>query len=259
MALVVVTRPKPLAAKTASRVEALGHEALVLPVMRLEATGAVPEFQGEEAVLATSARAFLDFLKPDVRLPLLPEIRALPCFVLGEGAATLARHTGFTQVFVARQSCAKALLACIQDIMPQIKSVLYLAGVSRTPTVEEALRVAGVRVQVCETYAAKAICAWPQHRLAFFKDVLERTAHSGTPLAVLHYSARSATLFLALCVHHGIYPQLGAARHVCLSRDVAACLEGFAHVGVAREPHENSLLQALFELCACIPHGRQGA
>jgi uroporphyrinogen-III synthase len=67
---------------------------------------------------------------------------------------------------------------------------------------------------------------------------------SGAIDAVLHYSARTATAFMAAAARAGLSDRVIGIRHLCLSAQVAATLKaaGVASPGVAAVPNEDALL-----------------
>jgi len=216
----LVTRPVDEAARTAGRLLALGHEAVVAPVMEVAPTGAALPVGPFDLVIATSARALRDVGRIDG-----------PLVCVGEKTAAAGREAGFSIAAVAPD--AERLVALLLQETGS-KSALYLAGRERRAELETSLRAAGWRVELVEVYAARPVRAWPA-------EVVDALA-DGKIDGVLHYSPRSAALAL---------PLLGEARsrltHFCLSPAVAqACAEiPAARVMVASQPIEESLLSLL--------------
>jgi uroporphyrinogen-III synthase len=70
---------------------------------------------------------------------------------------------------------------------------------------------------------------------------------SGQIDGVLHYSRRSAELFVAAAQSAGLTEKALACGHYCLSPDVAAPLRqaGASHLRIAEKPDEMSLLALL--------------
>ena len=128
---------------------------------------------------------------------------------------------------------AAALAALLRSHVGPQDRVLYLAGRDRTSTIETALR--GVDLTVAEVYAAEPAPVWsaPQRGLVAGAE------------AALHFSRRSAALFLAQMARAGLDPRTLA--HHCLSADVASalCAVEDATIVVARDPSEAGLIATL--------------
>ncbi|WP_298354716.1 uroporphyrinogen-III synthase [Rhodoblastus sp.] len=222
---VLVTRPSDQAAGTAKRLAALGHEALIAPVLEIFPTGAPVPDGPFDLVLATSAQAFAGGTAP-------PAIRGVAVACVGEKTARAARDAGFEVEFVAPR--AEAL---VEWLIAEKKSgaALYLAGRERKPVLEQRLAGAGWRLELVETYDARPVASWPEEIVAALRH--------GRIDAVLHYSPRSAGAALAL---------MGAAAarlsHFCLSSDVAdrcRAIAPEATIFIASQPDEEALISLL--------------
>ncbi|MGD9658740.1 MAG: uroporphyrinogen-III synthase, partial [Methylocystis sp.] len=112
-------------------------------------------------------------------------------------------------------------------------------GRDRQQTLEAGLKAAGHRVAAVEVYEARAANALSQEAVDAFA--------AGEIDAVLHYSRRSAEIFLALAAASGILEKARATLHFALSQDVAQPLvdEDILNVGVAERPDEEHLLGLL--------------
>ena len=225
---VLVTRPAAEARATALRLLALGHAPLLSPVLEIvPLAGALP--QGPfDAVLATSANAFRARLSP----------LALPLHVAGAQTAGAALEAGWPQASTVALD-SRALAVELAHACQSPARLLYLAGRDRKSELEAILTDRGHVVAVAETYAAQAASALQP-------DVAAALA-GGRLDAVLHYSRRSACMFMALAAAAGVAAQAARLAHHCLSRDVAAPLArwGAADVRVAARPQEASLLRSI--------------
>jgi uroporphyrinogen-III synthase len=226
---VLVTRPRQDAERTARRLVALGHEAVVAPLMEVVATG-VPMPDGPfDAVILTSAHA----VPALATLPALAT-RPVPVFAVGERTAAAARQAGFEQVRSGPGDAA-ALARSVADGLRSPAILLHIAGRHRKPEPEATLRARGYALRVWEAYEARAVTALPDEALA--------ELGAGRIDLVLHYSRRSAALLVGLADEAGLGPQLRVAMHLCLSGDAAAPLVACgASAVVAQEPDEAALL-----------------
>ena len=225
---ILVTRPLREGQATARRLLALGHEPLLAPVLEIAGLEAHIPDGPFDAWLATSINAFLT-PKPQPGASL---------HVAGAQTARAAKAAGWPAPATVAAD-ARALVAALLQAYPSKAGFLYLAGRDRKSDVETLLRGAGHAVTVAETYAAEAASAFPPPVLAALAD--------GTLHATLHYSRRSAGMFIALAQASGLAAQAAALLHLCLSHDVAAPLArlGATRILCATAPDEASLLDLL--------------
>lgn len=229
---VLVTRAHADAEGVAKQLAALGHEAVLAPVIRVVPTDIAAPPGPFDATVATSAHALTrGKAGPDSQ-------RQKPFFAIGARTAEAARETGFTDV----RRCggdAAALAALVGAAMNRPARVLYLAGRDRKPTLETALIEAGLSVSVHEVYQARSTEAWA--------DAVTAALRTHQVDAALHFSRRSAALALDLARHHEALAAFLRLRHYCLSPDVAAPLRlsGVAAIEVAPRPDSASLLTLL--------------
>jgi uroporphyrinogen-III synthase len=220
----LLTRAAEDCERTRAKLEALGHTVLVSPVLVFESTGKAWPRHPPEGLIATSARAFavMDASHPDVL--------AVPLFLVGARTEAAARRHGFTGPATVTPNAA-ALVAILTKL-PAMR-LLYLAGVDRKPDLEAGLAAFRHQLMVIETYEAVAAASLTSEAVAALRD--------GTIDGVLHYSRRSAEIFLALAATAEIDPT--RTMHLCLSSDVAAPIHeaGCGHVRIASTPDETAM------------------
>lgn len=229
---VLVTRPEPGASRTAVRLEAAGHEALVMPlteIIGVPVKGA--DLPAADAIVITSANA-LRFAPR----ALLPSFASVPLLAVGGRTAAAAQAAGFISVTEGKGD-AEALAGLIVSRLPAGASVLYLCGRVRRPDFESALNRAGFSVNPVETYDVSLI--------GYSDDEVRQTVGSEAVDAVLLYSAVAADAYRDLALRHD--DLFGSARVLCLSRRIA---EAFGtgvgtEIRVAAAPDEASLFALL--------------
>ncbi len=222
----LVTRPADQAEQTAQKLRALGHLPVVAPVLEVAQTGAALPPGPFDLLLATSVQALAGF-------PPRAKHLALPLACVGEKTANAARTAGFSVLHAAPD--AEALAEVLRKEKSPM-SALSLAGRERRATLEESLRAAGWRVEIVETYAARAVQTWPEAFVA--------ALDAGEIGGVLHYSPRSAALALALIGRESAR----RLRHFCLSPAIAAVCRDWApdaEIFVASQPDEEALITLL--------------
>jgi uroporphyrinogen-III synthase len=237
---VLVTRPHPDDAATASALRARGFEVLQAPMLRF---AAVP-FQDDTdarygAVIVTSANA-LRAIEPQLAGSRLLE---LPLLAVGEHTASAARHAGFGQVIAAKGDAAALrdlVLAAVRS--KQLKrgsTLLYLAGADLARDLAVELGEKGFTVVTHTTYRMIPVSSLPREVCdAFVANEVE---------AVLHYSRRSARAFLDAARTGGVEISALALPQYCISAAVASILRdaGATQVTAAASADENALFEAL--------------
>lgn len=216
--------------RTAQKLRAIGFIPVLSPVLEIAATGAQMPQGAFDAVLASSAKGVE--LARGARA-----FKALPLHAVGEKTAETARALGWRADIVAGN--AQAILPLLLARYQPPAHFLYLAGRDRQQTLETGLKAAGHRVAAVEVYEARAAKALSQ-------EAVDAIA-AGKIDAILHYSRRSAEIFLALAKDAGILEKARPALHFALSREVAQPLlcEHVPNVGVAERPDEEHLLELL--------------
>jgi uroporphyrinogen-III synthase len=226
---VLVTRARDDGERTAKKLAARGHEAVLAPVVEIVPTGEPMPAGPYDALVVTSAHAGAALLS-------LAD-KQKPVFAVGERTAEAAREAGFACV-VAGEGDALSLSGLIRTSMSPGLVLLHVAARHRKDEPAASLRAAGFLVRPWEAYEARAVQGLPPTTIAALR--------AGQIGAALHYSRRSAGLFVRLAEQAGLESALRALPHLCLSADAAAPLEA---AGVptltAERPSEDALLGLL--------------
>lgn len=229
---VLVTRPQPDAARTAARLAELGHEAIIDPLLQFEPLE-IRKFPAGPfaAIAATSANA----MRAAGEMEAIEAFRVLPLYAVGGQTAAVAREAGFENVIDCDGDAAALAAMLARQIAPPAR-VLHLAGEARAQDLGHLLAPHGIEVDVLELYRMR-----PADRLGASAPLI------GSGLdAVLHFSPRSATTFVALCEREGLVEASRNLRHLCLSQAVADTLAPLgARPEIAAQPNESALLALL--------------
>ena len=113
--------------------------------------------------------------------------------------------------------------------------LLYLAGEDRAGDLVE-LAARGIEAEMKVVYRIVA---------EVFPPVLAAALESGDVDAVLHFSRRSAELFVEGARSSGVAGPAEDVRHLCLSSQVAEPLAGASRIAVAARPKEAGLIALL--------------
>jgi uroporphyrinogen-III synthase len=198
-------------------------------VLRIVPTGEPAPAAPHDALIVTSAHAAAS-------LSLLAD-RKSPVFAVGERTAKAVRAAGFPAVKVA-EGDAVSLSHLVQASLKPGLTLLHVTARHHKDEPAASLRASGYHVLQWDAYEAEAVPTLPACALKAI-----RTGQIG---AALHYSRRSADLFIQRTEEAGLLSNLQGFLHLCLSADVAAPLEA-AGVStlVAEGPSEDDLLGLL--------------
>lgn len=228
---VLVLRAQGDAARTVERLRASGHDVVLSPVIEIVPTGATLPASPVDVILATSAHAVANV----THLP--AALSGASWLVVGERLRDLLTQRGFGEPeHVATDVCE--LIAAIDARYPEPFRFLYLAGRDRKDALEPALRTRGHDVTTVVTYEARA--------MPLLTDGVIAALQRGAVDAALHFSRRSADIFVQLTVAGAVFNQARTVRHIAISRDAAAPLlaQGW-QVEIARQPDEDGVLGLL--------------
>lgn len=229
---VLVTRPQPGASRTMRRLQGLGFEPLLLPLTETVALPVGVDAVAGDAVAVTSPNAVRHAPKE-----LIAALAALPCHAVGARTAEAARAAGFLSVSEGpgdAERLAEVIAAGLSG-----KVIVYLTGRVRFPAFEARLRRAGVEVRAIETYDTSF--------LNYSDDEIRARLSGQATDAVLLYSAKAAAAMQSLTARPELRDLFGKTRVFALSGRVAAAFGDAAgkKIDVAREPHEEALLELL--------------
>ncbi len=231
---VLVTRPQKSAERFARRLEMSGHQALISPVIQIAPMRAEIPGGPFSAIIATSAHAF-EFLHADQSR--FEQLSALPLYLVGQITAMQARAMNFPDIAHVAQHAAALADAIISDL--PTGHFLYLAGANRKPGLEEKLAAASRQVIIAVTYRAVPADGLSS---AAISDI-----STGKIDAIVHFSRRSAGIFVDLAKAAGLTHHVQDMRHICLSDDVAKGLAALtqANVLTASTPSSETLIEIL--------------
>ena len=239
---ILVTRPEPDAERTAQKLRVRGCDVLLGPVLRIRLIDQADLGAGPwDAVAMTSANAAHALERHSRRL----EMTRLPVLTVGRRTAEAAGAVGFTDIASANGN-EQALAHLIGARLARGNKILYLAGEDRAGDLATAVAPHGVRIETIVVYRAVAADRLP--------DAAAVALRAGEVNGVLHFSRRSAVIYLDCARAAGVLDSALEPFHYCLSNAVAEPLvaAGAQHIAVAKSPEENALL----DLVAPVPRFR---
>jgi len=257
---ILVTRPLEDGQAIAHRLQAMGHQALLAPLLEPQFdAGPPPDLVGVQAILATSAngiRALVHRLhrsaspfsaergKGEVAVaseaqPSGSEGRRglfeIPVFAVGPQTTEEARQAGFSNVRNA-DGDARALAAAVPGwTTPDKGALLHVCGQEAPGTLAGLLADQGFDVRRAALYRVDAVRALP--------PAIAASLRAGDVDGALFFSPRSARVFCELAA--GL--PLTRLTAFCISPATAAALppDLFGKVAVAAKPNQEALLDLL--------------
>jgi uroporphyrinogen-III synthase len=222
----LVTRPSEDAAALKAKLERLGHQVILSPLLDIvPRSNVVIPRANYQFIALTSANA----IRCLNQHPVLDQLRRHSVLAVGPQSAEAARHAGFGKVSEAGGDGLGLARHIIATTTPGAGPILYLSGADIASDFKGLLEQAGFRVCRITVYEARAAASL--------------APEAGEAEGIVLYSPRSAKIWLELARLQGIAAQ--AMRHYCLSANVAAVLPmGFA-MRVAARPTEESLLEII--------------
>lgn len=227
--LIAVTRPKEDAAPLKAKLEALGHAAVLTPLLAIRPRPgvAIPDLAWQ-AVAATSANG-IRALPEDHRL------RSFRMLTVGPQSLKAARAAGFAAE--AQGGDVDGLAALIRaELDPAGGPILYLSGAETAGDLEAQLIAAGFACHRAVLYDAVA---------ADDLGASGKALRDGSLDGVLLYSPRTARIWRRLVEASDWREQAMHAVHFCLSPNVAAVLPESWPRSVAARPDEAAMLALL--------------
>jgi uroporphyrinogen-III synthase len=210
---------------------ARGCDVLLAPLLRVEPVDADPGAGPWGALAFTSANA----VRAVAHHARLRPHAALPVFAVGARTAEAARAAGFGNVIAAGGDKGD-LVRVIRERHQGGADVLYLAGADRTGDLAGDLAAAGIPARLLVVYRAVAVDVLPHEA----GHALSEGALGG----VLHFSRRSAAIYIDRSRAAGLLDKALAPSHYCLSQGVAQPLvaAGARDIRVAERPDELLLI-----------------
>lgn len=185
------------------------------------------------AVAVTSGNA----MRAAERMEELVRLFPLPVFAVGARTAEAVTAAGFEKVTYSTGD-ATELAKIIRQSLPSGTHILHLSGEHRAQEFSALLSPANIEVMALVLYRMRAAANFSPTAVSALKD--------GRIEAVLHYSPRTAAVFVTLMQRAGLAGKIRDLRHFCLSEAVAApLLAAGARPQAAAKPDENTLLSMI--------------
>jgi uroporphyrinogen-III synthase len=233
MMRLLLTRPRPEAERTANALRAIGHDAVIAPVLAIETIAEAAIGSGPyAAVLMTSGNAARAIAEHPRRASLV----ALDCFAVGSQTATAARAAGFTEVHVAGGDGGDLARLVGEQLRERDLPLMYLAGDDRARDMAAELAPHGLRLEIAVVYRAIAART--------FAPEVAAALQAGRFDGVMHYSRRSTAIFVDCVRAAGAENAAARLKHFCLSARASEPLAAInaKSIVVAQDRHDAAML-----------------
>ncbi|MDX2290001.1 MAG: uroporphyrinogen-III synthase [Hyphomicrobiaceae bacterium] len=182
---ILVTRPEPDAQETARRLEALGHEAIVSPLLTVELLPIADVAPGGivQAVIATSRNA----ARALAVSPVVASLAHLPAFAVGQATADALHALGFHGVVEGPGTASGLAGVVAANAAPEAGRLVHFAGETMAFDLQSALETRGFRVET--------ILAYRTHRAAALTAEAQQAIAAGHIDAVILMSPATARRF----------------------------------------------------------------
>lgn len=238
---ILVTRPLPDAWDMRARLQRLGYEVTLSPLIEIVPVALQPEqFEGASGIIATSQNG----LRSLQFAGLTDGVKRLQVYCVGEATAKLAQDLKLPNVTAGRGTAAELVPVIAERHKTRPGYLVHLAGDHLAYDLKGALAAKGIEVRDVQAY--KSVAA----------NNLSPDAVSGLKSkrinVVTLMSPRTAAIWTTLTAKHGIQGELKNLVHVCLSQAVAGKLQLAppAKVEVANGPTLDEMLVIIKGLAA---------
>lgn len=224
---VLVTRPEPGAAETASRIEALGWKPVLAPALVLSPRPFIRPPRAQALLLPSRAAARALTPWP------------IPVLAVGAGTAEAARTRGFADVRAAEGDAAALTALCRATLQPAAGPLLLAVGEGYSLDLAAGLRAAGFSVIRRVVYAACEATTLPAAAL--------HSVQAAQVSNAIFFSPRSARCSLNMLDAAGLAEALRSVDAIAISPRVAAVLAAmpWRRIRVAARPDHDHILELL--------------
>jgi uroporphyrinogen-III synthase len=226
----IVTRPEDDALPLKARLEAMGHEVIMAPLLRIVAREGIdiPDLDYQLAV-ATSANGIRSLHAND-------HVKSIRILTVGPQSLRAAVDAGFSHAEAEGGDVAGLCAHIIAEFRPEGGPILYLSGAQTAGDLQGTLQNAGFEVDRVTLYDAR-----PAQTLGAAAPSLRHHGADG----VLLYSPRSARIWAAMVDAEDLEDLAADIMHYCLSPNVAEALPSGWKKSIAKSPQEAHMLALL--------------
>lgn len=230
---ILITRPRPDAEALAETLAAMGHDALIEPMLEYRPVdSAAIDLAGVQALLFTSANGVRAFAG-------ISADRTVPVYTVGAASARQARALGFTSVHSAGGDVRSLGRLVAAELDTGAGPLLHIAGSDVAGDLGHDL---GAR-----KFTIERKILYRMLKARGLSSAARDALRGGTIDGAVFYSPRTAATFVALLENEDIQASAGSSAAFCLSPAVAeqARRLPWRQVVVAEQPTADGLLKLI--------------
>ncbi len=231
----LVTRPEPDATRLVEKLEALGHEGLIEPLMRIEYLSADFSLEHVQGLIITSQNA----LRWVRHCGGLSRLKDFPVYAVGKSSAKMALEMGFTSVFEG-PGTADGLAGIIRDHAKEKGgTLLHLSGEEVADDLTPKLEPYGLTVKRVIVYRSVAADGLSERAIGELTD--------NRLDGVILLSPKTCRIWVKLVSGEERLAFCDLPKAYCLSEGVAAPLKNLENVSkiIVRKPNIEELLSLI--------------
>ena len=229
---VLVTRPQNDARETAKRLEALGHDPVVAPLIAIRfIDGPELALENVRALIATSSNGVRALAR---RTP----CRDIALFAVGRQTAEAAREEGFNRVESADGDAVALAKLVTRSVAVGAGILVHATGRDAPGALVATLMEKGFAVRREELYETPAVQSLPSTATAALRE--------GSLDAVFFFSGRTARIFCERVREEALAQSCERLVAACISLSTAEGLSvKFHEIRIAQAPNQDALLALL--------------
>jgi uroporphyrinogen-III synthase len=233
---ILVTRPETDATTLQARLEALDHEVVLEPLLKLSFEGADPvDLSEAQALIATSKNALRGLEAQDA----VSIASKLPIFTVGPGTMAEARRLGFELILAGKGTARDLVPEIVANLDPHAGPLVHPAGDVVAFDLAAELVQHGFSVDQPVVYRMKPVTSLSRLVIA--------ELGAGELDAVMLLSPRTADVWVDVVRRHKLDPLAQQLTYFCLSPAVAKRLVplGRTRIEIAKAPTLDEMIATL--------------
>lgn len=231
----LITRPEPDATRLVEQLEALGHEGLIEPLLRIEYLSADFSLKKVRGLIITSRNA----LRWVRHCGGLSRLNAFPVYAVGRSTARMARELGFTDVFEGPGTSEGLAELICEKVDVKVGKLLHLSGEDVADDIVPKLEPYGLSAKRVIVYRSVAADGLSERAVSELRN--------NNLDGVILLSPKTCRIWVKLVSGEESLLNCTLPKAYCLSEGVAAPLKNLENVSkiIARKPNIEELLSLI--------------
>ncbi len=229
--MILLTRPRLEAEKTALLLGERGYETIIDPLLEIKGVSSGGYNKPHIAVF-TSSNGVIH--RPEGLLRLNPKV-----FVVGDSTAELAHAAGFKDIRSAEGDIEDLYEVIIESIKPEDGKIVHYCGEVTRGRLCQRLQTQG--------YGAKEQIVYKAEKAVAFSPITIEALQQEKITSALFFSPRTAKVFMEILETYQMESSLSKASALCISSAVAKPLRGkrWADIRIASQQTQSGVLDLI--------------